>query len=205
MNFEKHMLALPDKFLLTLNSHLQVKVVQPNDIVIIEFGHNDGGSLGSSDNGRTDCPGAGSETCKSTYNGQAVTVLTYPAYLINAGKALTAKGAKVIISSPTPNNPWEGGSFAYGSSRFTTYAKSAAQSIGSGAMFVDHGQYTANIFKNFGLTKVNGFFPKDHTHTSAAGADAVAKAFVKGLLCGGGGFFTGSIKNSTASVEGACV
>ncbi|PVI06234.1 carbohydrate esterase family 12 protein [Periconia macrospinosa] len=182
-----------------------INLVQPNDIVIIEFGHNDGGSLSSSDNGRTACPGAGSETCQSTYNGQKVTVLTYPAYLINAGKSLTAKGAKVIISSPTPNNPWEGGSFAYSASRFTTYSKSAAQSIGSNAFFVDHGQYTANIFKSLGKAKVDSFFPKDHTHTSPAGADTVSRAFVKGLLCAGGSFLSGSIRNSTGSVEGACI
>lgn len=181
-----------------------IKVVQPNDIVIIEFGHNDGGSL-STDNGRTDCPGAGDETCTSNYNGQTVTVLTYPKYLINAGKSLVAKGAKVIISSPTPNNPWEGGSFAYTPSRFTTYSQSAAQQIGSSAMFVDHGTYTANIMKTLGKTKVDALFPNDHTHTSPAGADTVSKAFVKALLCGGGGFLNGFVKNSTSSVEGACV
>jgi rhamnogalacturonan acetylesterase len=151
------------------------------------------------------CPGAGSETCKSTYNGQQVTVLTYPAYLINAGKALVAKGAKVIISSPTPNNPWEGGSFSYAPGRFTTYSKSAAEQIGSNAMFVDHGQYTANIFKSLGKVKVDSFFPNDHTHTSPAGADVVAKAFVKGVLCSGGGFFKGFLKNETAAVEGQCI
>ncbi|CAI6340274.1 unnamed protein product [Periconia digitata] len=181
------------------------RLVQPNDIVIIEFGHNDGGSLSSSDNGRTACPGAGSETCKSVYNGQQVTVLTYPAYLINAGRALTAKGAKVIISSPTPNNPWEGGGFVYSPSRFTTYSKSAAASIGSNAFFVDHGQYTANIFQSFGKQRVDSFFPNDHTHTSPAGADTVSRAFVKGLLCAGGSFLSGSIKNSTGSVEGNCI
>lgn len=176
-----------------------------NDIVIIEFGHNDGGSLTPTDNGRTDCPGAGAETCKSTYNGQAVTVLTYPAYLVNAGKALVAKGAKVIIASPTPNNPWEGGTFSYTSPRFTTYGKSAVSQIGSSAMFVDHGLYVANIFKTLGKAKVDTFFPNDHTHTSPAGAETVEKAFVKALLCGGGGFLDGFVKNGTASVEGACV
>ncbi|KAF2473341.1 secreted rhamnogalacturonan acetylesteras-like protein [Lindgomyces ingoldianus] len=182
-----------------------IDTVKTNDIVIIEFGHNDGGSLSSSDNGRTDCPGAGSETCTSTYNGQTVTVLTYPAYLVNAGKALVAKGAKVIISSPTPNNPWESGTFSYSASRFTTYSKSAAQQIGSSAMFVDHGQYTANIFKTMGKATVDTFFPNDHTHTSPAGADAVSRAFVKAVLCASGGVLDGFVKNSTASVEGSCV
>ncbi|KAF2244025.1 carbohydrate esterase family 12 protein [Trematosphaeria pertusa] len=181
-----------------------VKLVQPNDIVVIEFGHNDGGSL-STDNGRTDCPGAGNETCTSNYNGQTVTVLTYPAYLVNAGRAMVAKGAKVIISSPTPNNPWEGGTFTYSPSRFTTYSKDAATKIGPSAMFVDHGTYTANIFKSLGKAKVDVMYPNDHTHTSPAGADVVAGAFVKAVLCAGGGFLNGFMKNSTASVAGACV
>jgi rhamnogalacturonan acetylesterase len=181
-----------------------INTVQSGDIVIIEFGHNDGGSL-STDNGRTDCPGAGSETCKTTYNGVSETVLTYPAYLINAGKALVAKGAKVIISSPTPNNPWEGGSFSYSASRFTTYSKSAAESIGANAIFIDHGQYTANIFKTLGKAKVDAMFPNDHTHTSPAGADTVQRAFVKAVQCAGGGFLKGFVKNETAAIEGACI
>ena len=36
------------------------------DWVVIEFGHNDGGSL-SKDNGRTDCFGDGAQTCSTTY------------------------------------------------------------------------------------------------------------------------------------------
>jgi rhamnogalacturonan acetylesterase len=178
--------------------------VQANDIVVIEFGHNDGGSL-SKDNGRSDCPGAGNETCQSNYNGQTVTVLTFPAYLLNAGKAMIAKGAKVIVSSQTPNNPWEGGTFTYTPGRFSDYAKSVATQLGKDAWFVDHGLYTANIFKTLGKTKVDALYPQDHTHTSPAGADVVSGAFVKAVLCGGGGFLNGFVKNSTASVDGACV
>lgn len=181
-----------------------INLVKANDIVIIEFGHNDGGSL-SNDNGRTDCPGSGNETCSSYYNGQWVTVLTYPAYLVNAGRAMVAKGAKVIISSPTPNNPWESGSFSYNGNRFTTYSRDAASKIGPNAMFVDHGTYTANIFHTLGKSRVDAMFPNDHTHTSPAGADVVAGAFVKGILCAGGGFLNGFVKNSTSSVAGSCV
>lgn len=42
-------------------------IVISGDFVVIEFGHNDGGSLTPTDNGRTDCPGAGGETCSTTY------------------------------------------------------------------------------------------------------------------------------------------
>lgn len=41
-------------------------LVQSGDWVVIEFGHNDGGSL-STDNGRTDCFGDGTQTCQTTY------------------------------------------------------------------------------------------------------------------------------------------
>lgn len=41
--------------------------VQSGDWVVIEFGHNDGGSLTPTDNGRTDCFGDGAQTCQTTY------------------------------------------------------------------------------------------------------------------------------------------
>ena len=41
--------------------------VQSGDWVVIEFGHNDGGSPNSNDNGRSACPGEGEETCETVY------------------------------------------------------------------------------------------------------------------------------------------
>lgn len=122
--------------------------------------------------------------------------------MTDATKLMLSKGAKVILSSPTPNNPWETGTFVYSTPRFTTYDKAVAAA--TGAYFVDHGQYVANIFKTLGATVVDTYFPNDHTHTSPAGANTVAKAFVKGVLCAGNGLAS-YVKNSTASVEGACV
>lgn len=54
-------------------------VVESGDFVIIEFGHNDGGSLSTTtDNLRTDCYGAGTETC---VNGTGAIIQTYPTYI----------------------------------------------------------------------------------------------------------------------------
>lgn len=188
------------------------------DIVVIEFGHNDGGSLTPTDNGRTDCGGTGDETCQTTYeyvaifhitrdhvltsasSGVAETVLTFPKYLENAANAITAKGASVVISSQTPNNPYESGSFQYSGSRFVDMAKLAADN--AGVDYVDHGQYTANAFEASGASTVNAYFPNDHTHTSNAGALAVADAFVRGVLCG-----DNALKQyvSNTGVPGSCV
>ncbi|EME40819.1 carbohydrate esterase family 12 protein [Dothistroma septosporum NZE10] len=160
-----------------------VATIKQGDYVVIEFGHNDGGSLSPTDNGRTDCnpnDAAGyAATCQTTYNGVSETVLTYYAYLVNAAKLFQSKGASVIISSATPDNVWEGGSYSYSPSRFVAYARDAATD--SGSTFVDHQNYTAALYKDLGYATVNAFYPHDHTHTSPAGANVVANAFILGL------------------------
>jgi len=175
-------------------------VVKSGDFVIIEFGHNDGGSL-STDNGRSDCPGAGAETCTTA---AGLVVQTYPTYLTNAAKLFTAKGAKVIISSPTPNNICETGTCTYTASRFTDYCKTVVTNVGSASTFADHGLYVANRYKALGVTQTDAFYPNDHTHTSPAGANSVAGQFVKAALCSNSPLAP-YIKNSTASVAGSCV
>ncbi|KAI0770387.1 SGNH hydrolase [Fomes fomentarius] len=176
-----------------------IDAVQPGDFVVIEFGHNDGGSLSTTDNGRTDCPGTGTEVCTSPTTGEKV--YTFVFYEVQAGKAIQAKGGNVIISSQTPNNPWEGGSFSYSPSRFVGYAQTAAKAIG--ANYVDHGQYVADRFQTLGLTTVDSYFPNDHTHTSPTGADVVAAAFVKSVLCANNNLAP-HVKNSTSSIPGTC-
>jgi len=175
--------------------------VVAGDFVIIEFGHNDGGSLSVTDNGRSDCVGAGSETCVSV---TGAVVQTYVTYLTNAAKAIIAKGAHVIISSPTPDNPCETGTCAYTASRFTGYCADVVANSGSSAAVVDHGQYLANEFIALGVTVVDSYYPIDHTHTSPAGANVVAAQFVKGLLCGGSPL-AAYVKNTTASIAGSCL
>jgi rhamnogalacturonan acetylesterase len=54
-----------------------------NNVFCSEFGHNDGGSLSTTDNGRTDCFGGGSEVCISPTTGEKV--YTYVYYLLQAG------------------------------------------------------------------------------------------------------------------------
>ncbi|KAF4548164.1 Rhamnogalacturonan acetylesterase [Elsinoe fawcettii] len=175
-------------------------LVKSGDFAIIELGHNDGGSLTPTDNGRSNCAGTGAETCTTTYNGVKETVLTFNAYIENAAKALTAKGVTVILSSQTPNNPVESGSFSYAPSRFVGYMKLAADR--TKLVYVDHGNYTAQAYKKLSVATVNSYFPREHTHTSPAGADVVSKAFVKGLSCGSSPLKQ-YIKNST--LPGACL
>ena len=160
----------------------------------------DGGSLTPTDNGRSDCPGSGAETCTTSVQSN---ILTYPAYITAATKNFTSLGARVILAGPTPNNPWETGTFTYSTSRFATYANQSASGFAH-AKFVDHGQLVANEFKKLGASAVDAFFPNDHTHTSPKGADVVAQAFVRGVLCSKS-LLRNHVKNATSSVIGSCV
>ncbi|KAG8881958.1 hypothetical protein FRB98_004036 [Tulasnella sp. 332] len=147
-------------------------------------------------------PGAGSQTCSTVYDGVAETVLTYPAYQINAANLMIAKGAHVILSSPTPDNPWETGVFVEGAeSRFTTYSRTSAASLGQ--LFINHELYTYQFFQTAGLATVTSYYPNDHTHTSPAGANVVAQAFVRGLVCTGS-TLAGYVNHLGLAITGTC-
>jgi rhamnogalacturonan acetylesterase len=103
--------------------------------VVIEFRHNDGVSPNSaSDNGRSERPGTGNEVCTSGKDDSKV--YTFNKYVGNAARAYIAKGAKVIISSKTPNDQWEGGVYGDGAPRFLEYAQLAAQQLGNGRIML---------------------------------------------------------------------
>jgi rhamnogalacturonan acetylesterase len=159
------------------------KLVAPGDYVVIEFGHNDGGALNpAKDSGRTPCPGTGNQICESEFQGQKVSVRTFPAYFTAAGKMFVAKGARVVFSSMTPNNIWEDGKGAYTPNRFSDYARQSAKEVGANASFVDHGLWTAKAYQQLGKKRVDALYPQDHTHTSPEGAKVVAEAFVTAVL-----------------------
>ncbi|KAK5625455.1 hypothetical protein RRF57_001171 [Xylaria bambusicola] len=171
------------------------KVLQSGDWVVVEFGHNDGGSLSPTDNGRTDCFGDGDQTCRTTYNGVAETVLTYPAYYKNAAKLFLAKGGSIC----------ETGTCGWGSSRFDYYAWLAASQLGgisAGVYHVAHGEYAAQVMTNLGTRTVNAHYPNDHTHTDPYMANVMAGSFVLGLKCGTSALGA-AVKNSTASLISA--
>ncbi|GLB35882.1 putative GDSL-like Lipase/Acylhydrolase family protein [Lyophyllum shimeji] len=153
-----------------------INVAKKGDFVIVEFGHNDV-SAGAVDNGKQDAVGDGYNITSivTTADGTQILVHSFAYYIENAVASLLAKGAIPIISSLTPDNIWTNGAIAAGG-RFVTYAKS----IGTrrNVTYVDHYAYTAQAYNKLGQTQVNTFYPNDHLHTNAAGANIVAQAFL---------------------------
>jgi rhamnogalacturonan acetylesterase len=168
-------------------------MVAPGDIVVIEFGRNDGGSLQSDTLSRVPCPGgSATQTCSGTYKDKPVTVYTFPKYLALAGQMMTKKGANVIYSSMTPHNIFwtqKGGPPNLNPTppKFVEYAKAAVQMTGAGASYVDHWNSTVAMYRKLGKEKVGSFFGKetDPVHTNAIGAKAVASSFADAVLLAG--------------------
>jgi len=155
--------------------------VESGDFVVIEFGHNDG-SAGAIDNGDEDAVGdAYNLTMTVTEaNGTTEIIHSFNFYIVNAVVALQAKGAIPIVSSQTPDNIWDGDVLAP-PSRFVAYAQEVAGNTST--TYIDHFDYVAQAFEAIGETTVNTYFPLDHTHTNLIGANVVAEAFVRGVLC----------------------
>ena len=116
------------------------------------------------------------------------------------------RGARVIIDSPTPNNPWEFGNYSYIPTIFaSTYAELAVDELGgpaNGVWYVQHSQYAAQAMHNLGSVFIDANYPLDHGHTAPPLAAIVAQTFVLGLKCGTAPLQDLAI-NATARIEGA--
>lgn len=153
--------------------------VKPGDYVLIQFGHNDGGPL---DTGRArgSLPGLGPETQDvKRPDGQTETVHTFGWYLRKFIDDTRARGATPIVLSLTVRNIWQGAQVERGSGQFSRWAADVARD--RGVAFVDVTNLTADRYERMGEAKVRTFFPVDHTHTSAQGAEFNAAVVAEGL------------------------
>ncbi|KAK0246256.1 rhamnogalacturonan acetylesterase [Armillaria nabsnona] len=179
-----------------------IDTVSSGDYVVIEFGHNDGLS-GTVDNGRQDAYGDDYDTTATVTNsaGESIVIHTFPYYIQNAVTALQAKGAIPIISAQTPSNDWDDGVIT-DPPRFVAYANTAATR--TGAKYINHYAYVAQAYEALGETVVDDYYPLDHTHTSVEGANVVAEAFVRGLICGNSGL-AAYVNSAGQAVPNSCL
>ncbi|THV07520.1 rhamnogalacturonan acetylesterase [Dendrothele bispora CBS 962.96] len=157
-----------------------INSVKGGDFVIIEFGHND--AHANPDNGKQDAVGDGYDITATVTDaaGNQILIHSFAYYIENAINSIKAKGATAIISSVTPDNIWTGNTVGTGG-RFVDYAQSIGRN--ESITYVNHNAYVGQAYDKLGQATVNTFYPNDHLHTSPAGAQVVAQAFVRGLLC----------------------
>ena len=166
-----------------------LKQLKPGDFVLIQFGHNDGGSLNTG-RARGTLQGCGDETQEVVMEAANDTVIihTYGWYIKKYISDIQEKGATAIILSPIPRNMWtDNASLPDGQEKvkranedYGKWAKEAA--IEKGACFVDLNSIIADKYDDIGPEKVNSeFFLKDHTHTTKEGAILNAESVVEGI------------------------
>ncbi|KAF7968870.1 hypothetical protein HWV62_29138 [Athelia sp. TMB] len=156
-----------------------IQEVKSGDYVIIEFGHNDGGGNVAT----LDTADLVGESLTATHtvilaNGSTEVVYTYAYYVEGMVDQIVKKGATPIISSQTPNDPFENSTtITYAPSRFVGYASDAAAA--KGVAYVDHFTAAVSLFSKYNAATVNSYYPLDqYLHTNTAGATQMAWAFL---------------------------
>jgi sialate O-acetylesterase len=150
-----------------------VAELKSGDFVIMQFGHNDGGSIEKSY--RASLKGIGDET--QEYSNQVVH--TFGWYLRQYIRDTKAKGATPIVCSLIPRNDWKDGKVLRASEGYGKYAHDVAEA--EGAAFIDLNELVAQRYDAMGQERVKDLFPFEHTHTGPEGAALNARCVVEGL------------------------
>lgn len=175
--------------------------LKPGDVVLIQFGHNDGGPLDTG-RARASLKGDGEETKDIVVEAtkKAETVHTYGWYLRKYIADAKAKGATPVVLSPVPRNMWNAeGKVARASKDYGRWAAEAAKA--EGVAFVDLNDIVAKHYEENGKAKVESvyFTPTDHTHTTEAGARLNAASVAEGLRAIPDGPLSDALKSPAVS------
>jgi lysophospholipase L1-like esterase len=156
-------------------------MIKPGDVVMIQFGHNDGGAPDEPTRARASLPGVGEETVEIENPILKVheTVHTYGWYIRKIVADARAKGALAIVCSPIPRKTWKDGKVVRNADNYGGWARQVAVQEHVG--FVDLNEIIARRYDVLGEAAVEPLFGDPHTHTSRAGAELNAECVVAGL------------------------
>lgn len=156
-------------------------MMKPGDIVLIQFGHNDGGPLDDPARARGSIPGIGDET-KDVDNPVLKiheTVHTYGWYLRKYVEDARARGVMPIICTLIPRKIWKDGKIVRNDDTYAGWAREVAAQEHVG--LIDLNKRIADRYDALGEAAVEPLFADPHTHTSLAGAQLNAEIVVQGL------------------------
>ena len=157
---------------------------KPGDFVLIQLGHNDGGSLDDTNRARGTIRSLGEDT-KDIFNPimkKPETVHTYGWYLRKYISDAHAKGLTPILCTPIPHCPKE--PVKAGDVEKSPYVEMAAAVAKSeNVPLVNLNLLTMNRYAELSPKEIKQkyFTPADNTHTSPAGAELNAQSVVEGL------------------------
>jgi rhamnogalacturonan acetylesterase len=161
--------------------------MKPGDLVMLQWGHNDGGDLGGN-KPRGDLRGDGDETqdvpqVTGPMSGKTETVHTYGWYNRKYVADIEAKGATAMFLSMTIRNVWKPDASGVDRIERETNFNPIMNKIADDnhLLFVDMASVEAARLEATGKEKTALLFPIDHTHTSSEGAELNAQSVVIAL------------------------
>ncbi len=157
--------------------------VQKGDYVLIQFGHNDAGSLNMG-RARASLKGNGDNdtTVIMESTGKPETVHSFGWYMRKYAQDVKAKGATPILLSHIPRNMFttkDSTNVIRNNDGLGKWTKEAAAM--EKVPFIDLNQLIADKYDKMGKTQVPLMFYGDHTHTSLLGAQLNAKTMAEGI------------------------
>jgi lysophospholipase L1-like esterase len=155
--------------------------LQPGDIVLIQFGHNDGGAIGTPP-ARGELRGNGDSTriVLMQANRRNQVIYTYGWYIRKFVGDAIEKGAIPVVLSHTPRNQWtDDEKVIRNNTSYGLWAKEAAGE--AGGYFIDLNEISAAKLEKMGKESAAEYFKNDHTHSSLKGAHLNAQSIIKGI------------------------
>jgi rhamnogalacturonan acetylesterase len=156
--------------------------LQPHDVVIIQFGHNDDSPLADTSRSRGTIKGISDSTTVvfNRFLNKEEVVHSFGWYLAKMVKEAQAKGAMVIICSPIPKNKWLNGKVIRNNQDYGKWCAMVASN--TGASFLDLNQLVADRYDVEGQAKVSStYFTPDHVHTTPEGSALNAAMVATGI------------------------
>lgn len=153
--------------------------LKPGDVVLIQFGHNDGARVGDpAGRNRGSLPGTGDNVQEEALpDGSRETVRSFGAYLARYVRETLDAGAVPVVLSPVPHKDrWQQGRDF---EEFAAWGREVAAR--EGALFIDLTMIVTERYRALGAAGVERLFADARTHTNDAGARFNAACVAHGL------------------------
>ena len=156
-------------------------LIRRGDVVLIQFGHNDGGAPDEPTRARGSLPGIGDETLEieNPLLHRHETVHTFGWYLTRYIQDVRAYGATPILCTLVPRKTWKDGKIVRNADTYAGWTRQVAAR--EHVPVLDLNEIIARRYDALGPAAVEPLFGDPHTHTTLAGATINAESVVAAL------------------------